>query len=280
MSEKVIMKRDLWKKVNLAHENLNEEKYPEMMFYLSAYLVNEQIDQDYMELANVLMNADVGKKIPKVIGNLIIAIYEFEIETNENALAMNNLGSLYYNGRLGKKDYETAMKYYSMSDKAGCALATENIAYNYFYGLGTDVDHSMAYKFFTKAAIMGRYGAMYKIGDMYRYGYYVDVDYNMTFRCYLQALELIKSDFVDMNPCYGSILYRIGDAYYEGIGVEKSLVDAMNYYQKAELALYEQISAGDQYHTDKVRYVIDKQQEIRMILNKQIQAKSGKNLLK
>lgn len=75
-------------------------------------------------------------------------------------------------------------------------------------------------------------------------------------------------DNEDMNVCIGSILYRIADAYYEGIGVEASLVVAMNYYQKAELALYEQIKGGEQYHMDKVQYVIDRQQEIREKLNK------------
>lgn len=270
MSEKYSMKNDLWQKVCKTHEKLNEKKYPEMLLYLNLFLVRDQINQDYMELANDLMNADVGKKIPKMVGDLIIAIYEYEIEVNEDELAMNNLGSLYYNGRLGKKDFEMAMKYYSMADKAGCSLATENIAYNYFYGLGTDVDYAMAHKYFTKAALMGRYGAMYKLGDMYRYGYYVDVDPKMAFRCYNQALELGSHDHVEMNVCLGSILYRIADAYYEGIGVEISLVAAMNYYQKAELALYEQIKAGDQYHTDKIQYVIDKQQEIREKLNKEL----------
>lgn len=267
---KMDIKNDLWQKVCKAHEKLNEEKNPEMMLYLNLFLVRDQINQDYMDLANNLMNADAGKKIPKMVGNLIIAIYEFEIEANEDELAMNNLGSLYYNGRLGKKDFEMAIKYYSMADKAGCSLATENIAYNYFYGLGTDVDYAMAHKYFTKAALMGRYGAMYKLGDMYRYGYYVDVDPKMAFRCYNQALELGSHDHVEMNVCLGSILYRIADAYYEGIGVEISLVAAMNYYQKAELALYEQIRGGDQYHTDKIQYVIDKQQEIREKLNKEL----------
>lgn len=70
--------------------------------------------------------------------------------------------------------------------------------------------------------------------------------------------------------CLGSILYRIADAYYEGVGFERSLVAAMDYYQKAELALYEQIRGGDQYHTDKNQYVIDKQQEIREKLNKEL----------
>ena len=90
------------------NENIDDETYG--MLYLNLFLVKDQINQDYMDLANNLMNADAGKKIPKMVGNLIIAIYEFEIEANEDELAMNNLGSLYYNGRLGKKDFEIAIK--------------------------------------------------------------------------------------------------------------------------------------------------------------------------
>ena len=61
MSEKN-NKNDLWQKVCKAHEKLNEEKYPEMMLYLNLFLVRDQINQDYMDLANNLMNADAGKE--------------------------------------------------------------------------------------------------------------------------------------------------------------------------------------------------------------------------
>jgi len=264
------VKDRLWQKACKAYEKTDGELYPEIKHLLGVFLVRDMANQDYMSLADELMYADTGKKIPKIIGSLIIAIYEREIEENENAWAMNNLGSFYYNGRLGKKNYELAMEYYSMADKAGCALGTENIAYNYYYGLGTEVDYAMAHKYFTKAAVLGRYEGMYKLGDMYRYGQYVDVEPKMVFECYTKALDLARCDHESANVCYGNILYRIADAYYEGIGVDVSLDAAMVYYQRAELALYEQIKGGDQYHIDKIKYVVDKQQEIREKLNNEL----------
>ena len=49
---KMDIKNDLWQKVCKAHEKLDEEKYPEMMLYLNLFLVKDQINQDYMDLAN------------------------------------------------------------------------------------------------------------------------------------------------------------------------------------------------------------------------------------
>lgn len=256
-------KNRLWQKACTAYEKIDGESYPETKHLIGAFLVRDIANQDYMGLADDLMYADTGKNIPKIIGSLIVTIYEYEIKENENAWAMNNLGSLYYNGRTGEKNYELAMKYYSMSDKAGCALGTENIAYNYYYGLGTEIDYAMAHKYFTKAAILGRYEGMYKLGDMYRYGHYVDVEPKMVFECYTKALDLARCDQESANVCFGNVFYRIADAYYEGIGVEPSLEIAMSYYQRAELALYEQIKGGDRYHMDKIKYVVDKQKEIR-----------------
>lgn len=272
MSEEkyVGMEEYLWRTICEAQEEVDAVDFPEMKLYINLFLVEGDVNPNYMWLADHLMTADIGKKMPDIIGDLIVSLYNYEIENNNNAMAMNNLGSLYYNGRRGRKDYEQAINYYEMADKAGCALATENLAYNYYYGLGTDIDYEKAYILFTKASLLGRYGARYKLGDMYRYGLYVDKDPKMVFKCYMQALDMCECEHEEIVKCTGSILYRIADAYYEGLGVTQSFLWAMKYYQKAELALYEQINAGDQYHIGKLEFVVKRQQKIHDILKENL----------
>lgn len=254
---------NIWKKVCEAQTSIDEDEYRQMKKSLDLFVARGNEQEDYMWLLGCLEAADIGKKFPKIVGELVVALYEYALDMDPDPVIINNFGSLYYNGRLGEIDYEKAMKYYDMADKAGCTIATKNLAYHYYYGFGTEVNYELAFKYFTKAALLGRYGAMAKLGDMYRYGYYVEKDPKMVFKCYTKALSMVKTDNEEFNKAFGSMLYRVADAYYEGIGVKPSLGEAMQYYHKAELALYEQIENGDKYNLDKLYYVIARQQEIR-----------------
>ena len=55
----------------------------------------------------------------------------------------------------------------------------------------------------------------------------------------------------------------MGDAFYEGIGTEVNLINALDCYLRAENGLYRQIIGGDIYNNDKIDYVIGRQQAIR-----------------
>lgn len=251
----------------MAH-GIDETKYPEMSDIINHFLVLETFNQDYLNLADELIEADKGKIMPKEIVKLVIRIYEYEVE-EKNALAANNLACLYYSGRIdGKEDYKNARKYYEIADKLGYSLATENLAYIFFYGFETEIDYAMAYKYFSKAALCGRYEAMYKLGDMFRYGYFVEKDENMAAKCYFESQELIKQDSMAFIKCYGGLYHRIADCYCEGIGVQKDLKTALHYYQLAETGYYEQIEAGDKYHMNQIKVVVECQKKIRKRLQK------------
>lgn len=249
-------------------EKYDESQYPEIINALNTFLGDTRTkDMDaYLFLADVLVDSDSGKKLPGLVVSLIVSIYETGIQVDRNITAMNNLGSFYYNGKAGKSNYKLALEYYSMADKEGEYIATENIGYMYYYGLGVEQSYEMAFRYFSKAALGGRYEAMFMLGDMYRYGQYVDKDPLMVFTYYEKSLGMLIDDSVINNKCFGSVYYRIGDAFFEGIGTEVNLLNALDCYLRAESGLYRQIIGGDKYNNDKIEYVIIRQQEIREML--------------
>ncbi len=248
--------------------SIDVEKYPEMSAAINRFLVLDAEDQDYKELAGQLMNADQSKNMPEEVIDFIRATYEYYMDKGD-ALAANDLGVLYYGGRVGgKPDYINARKYYEVADRLGYTLASENLAYIFYYGFGTEVDYEKAYLYFSKAALTGRYEATYKLGDMFRNGYYVEKNEKMTAYLYRRALDLVWKDEMSNEKFAGCVYQRVGDLYYEGIGVEKNDAEAFRYYQLAECYYYKQIAEGDNYHIDQVSVIIEKQKKLRKRLQK------------
>ena len=68
----------------------------------------------------------------------------------------------------------------------------------------------------------------------------------------------------------GCVYQRVGDLFYEGIGVEQNDAEALRYYQLAEGYYYKQIAEGDRYHFDQVKVVIEKQKKLRKRLQKRL----------
>lgn len=249
---------------------IDEEQYPEMSGFINRFLVLDSNDQDYKVLAGDLMNADQGKVMPEEVVDFIRATYEYYMDKGD-ALATNDLGVLYYGGRVGgKPDYVNARKYYEVADRLGYTLASENLAYIFYYGFGTEVNYEKAYLYFSKAALWGRYEASYKIGDMFRNGYYVEKNDKMTAFFYRRALDLVWKDDMGLQKNVGCVYQRVGDLFYEGIGVEQNDAEAFRYYQLAEGYYYKQIEEGDRYHFDQVKVVIEKQKKLRKRLQKRL----------
>ena len=250
--------------------SIDENQYPEMSDIINHFLILDPEDQDYKDLADRLMNADASKRIPEEVVDFIKASYEYYIEKGD-ALAANNLGALYYSGRIsGDPEYEEAREYYEVADRLGYTLASENLGYIFYYGFGTDIDYTKAYLYFSKAALTGRYEATYKIGDMFRNGFYVEKSEKMTAFFYRRALELVWKDETSYHKYLGCVYQRIGDLFYEGIGVEQNNEEAFRYYQLAEGYYYKQIEEGDKYHKDQIQVVIEKQKKLRKRLQKTI----------
>ena len=249
---------------------IDEEQYPEMSGFINRFLVLDSNDQDYKVLAGDLMNADQGKVMPEEVVDYIRATYEYYMDKGD-ALAANDLGVLYYGGRVGgKPDYVNARKYYEVADRLGYTLASENLAYIFYYGFGTEVNYEKAYLYFSKAALWGRHEASYKLGDMFRNGFYVEKNDKMTAFFYRRALDLVWKDDMGLQKNVGCVYQRVGDLFYEGIGVEQNDAEAFRYYQLAEGYYYKQIEEGDRYHFDQVKVVIEKQKKLRKRLQKRL----------
>ena len=228
------------------------------------------------ELALRLDTADMTKSIPDSVVKVIVELYEYAAESgiyDEQGAAYNNIGSLYYNGRTGAKDYKKAIHYYQKSDACGYRLASENLAFCYYYGFGTEIDYEKAYYYFSKAALAGRYEAMYKIGDMFRYGYYVEVDENMVRVSYMKAEQMMR-DAWDTEGATGvrtgSVYLRLGDMYYEGIGLSKDCDRAYECYQRAERGIYSQMRNGDPYSRNDLKKVEERLRELQKILKDEL----------
>ena len=250
--------------------NIDAAQYPEMAGAINRFLVLDPEDKDYKELASQLMNADRFKILPEEVVDFIKAAYEYYMAKGD-ALAANDLGVLYYGGRVGgKPDYVNARKYYEVADRLGYTLASENLGYIFYYGFGTEIDYAKAYMYFTKAALTGRYEATYKLGDMFRNGYYVEKNDKMTAFFYRRALDLVWDDEMSSMKYAGCVYQRMGDLFYEGIGVKKDDAEAFYYYQHAEGYYYKQIAEGDNYHIDQVKVVIERQKKLRRRLQKKL----------
>ena len=250
-------------------------------------IVNETKDTDYAQTCDVAMktlssddgsmtifdvayalhNSDADKKMPASVFEYLKTVYQIGIDEG-NPICMNNLGSLYYTGRCGVQSYKKAREYYEMAVKTGYPLPAENLGYVYYYGRDTEVDYEKAYMYFSMAALQGQVEATYKVGDMFRYGFYVDKSPTTAFTLYNKAFE--EAGNMEDCDCFGNILKRMGDAFYEGIGVDTNNTCALMFYQRAEQHFYTQIMGGDQYAQKDLEYVIKIQSKIRKQISKEL----------
>lgn len=244
--------------------SLRKDQNPELYRQINR-IINDPSDYGDFDLAYDLDTADLTKALPANVASFIKTHYlrAAEKDKEKRGIAYNNLGSLYYNGRTGRKDHSKAIRYYTLAEENGYRLAAENLAFCYYYGSGTTIDYEKAYYYFSKAALSDRYEAMYMLGDMFRYGYYVDKDPDMVRRSYIKAEQLIRYNYDAIGTRKGSVYRRLGDMYYEGIGVDIDYNKAYECYQRAEIGYYNQVRYGDQYNKTPQHQVQERLAELR-----------------
>jgi len=79
--------------------------------------------------------------------NKAIELLKNAIEIDENPLAENHLGSLYYNGKILKQNYKIAAEHFERAAKQGNLDAMNNagICYEYGQGVSKSLDKSKEY---------------------------------------------------------------------------------------------------------------------------------------
>lgn len=254
------------KRVKELLEVVDKEKYPETYNSLEAFV--DAWFEDLCYFWGNVMESDKKSPLEPNVAKLIEEILLDEIKEN-NHNAMCDLGSLYYNGRLnGVKDYKKAVYYYEMSAKLGNRQATENLGYCYYHGRLGEPDYKKAYHYFVKGALDRHMVSLYKVGDMYKNGLYVEKDEKEAYLIFKYCSESLD-EYQEKD--FGADIYiRLADCYYNGSGIDKDLVLALEYYQKAERFYYPRILDGDFMYKKQYERSITMQQLVREELKKEI----------
>lgn len=244
----------------------SEEDYPETYGILTETLEREH-EFSMRDVLIALFNADVTEVMAPAVGEFMEKNLTKAIKNGDMDSACD-LGSLYYTGRIGVRDFSKALNYYTLSANGGNMQAAENLGYCYYYGRATEKDYEKAFHWFALGAFLGRLTSLYKIGDMYRYGLYVPQDNGEAFSIYNRCLKTLTDE--DMPICGADIFIRIGDCFFEEIGVEQDLIGALHYYQMAERLFYERMAQGDFMIQKQYQKSIDRGNEVRELLQKEL----------
>lgn len=174
--------------------------------------IEAQLDLGYMYLYGVNgVKADYKQAL---------AYYEQAAE-KKNAVALNNLGSLYFNGLGTKVDYPTAIKYFDEAARLGSNDAAVNLAIIY---LGSDpqtkskADFEKIYKLLEQAQTTNN-TEKFLLGYSYYKGFLVSPDYK-------KAFLLIKAA---ADAKYDEAQYVLSDFYINGWGTPKNYNRAVQY---------------------------------------------------
>jgi len=141
------------------------------------------------------------------------------------AEAQNRLGRRYEDGDGVTKNYEKAFKLYSQSAKCEHEFAQSNLGRMYEEGLAVKQDILKAISLYKSAATQGHAWSQNKLGSLLVRGEYdVPVDQ-------VEALKWFKKA---SDQGYMPGKFNIGLAYYNGNGIDKDYIKAIEYYEQVE----------------------------------------------
>ena len=188
--------------------------------------------------------------------------YQKAIEWYTKSAAQNDsdaqwsLGRIYEFGYGVRKDIDTAIYWYSRSAENHNSIGQTALASMYEDGTGVKQDFQRAVELYTCASNQGYPPAHRKLGELYVCGTGVEknIDYaidlftnavnaghNLAICLLGIAYEEEKNDFVQAKYWYekgaeqndSDCMYSLGHLYEKGLGVEKSLSQAIELYHKA-----------------------------------------------
>ncbi len=122
--------------------------------------------------------------------NVNQAIYWLEKAANQNqANAMTELGEMYQEGDLVKRDIKKAIYWYEKASELEEKVALEKLGIIYMFGDGVDVDKEKAFKLIKSAASLGQVTSQIKLGIMFKDGIGCPKDKNATYYWWETALK-------------------------------------------------------------------------------------------
>jgi len=141
-----------------------------------------------------------------------------------NKIALNNLGSLYFNGIGTEVDYLKAAALFSQAAKAGSDDAALNLAFIYLSSSDEQENLNEAVRLFDQAAKAGNNTAKFMLGYIYYKGFRVQPDYQ-------KAINLIK-DAAAAN--FDEAQYVLALMYINGHGIAQNYGKAVKYLRQAQ----------------------------------------------
>ncbi len=203
--------------------------------------VEAQLDLGYMYLYGV-NGANIDYKQ---------SLHYYELAANSgNAIALNNLGSLHFNGIGTEVNYAKAIGFFKEASKLGSDDASVNLAIIY---LGDNNSNSHPDTYATVFKLLNKAKnnsiAKYLIGYSHYVGFWVEKDLK-------KAFELIK-DVAD-NDLYDEAQYVLAEFYINGLATPKNYNKAVTYLTNASNQGYPDAvyKLGDIY-ADGVMYTRD-----------------------
>lgn len=145
-------------------------------------------------------------------------------ESGTSVSAVNDLGCMYASGIGIRSNMKMAVAYFMEASMKKNLFAMLNMAQLYQDGIGVEKDVEKARNLYMQAYEQGYTDAMVMCGDTYLISMGENgPDYNKAFDCYLKAVY---------KRCPYAF-YRLGWLYREGLGTEKNVDKAWEYYQRA-----------------------------------------------
>jgi TPR repeat protein len=150
--------------------------------------------------------------------------YSMAAEQND-LVALNNMGSLYYNGIGVDKDRKKALEMFQKASNLGNSESSVNLGFIYLTGNGATIDNKQAMVLCYKAAKEGYPTGQFMTGCAYYKGFVVPKDTK-------KAFEMIKAaanvNFADAN-------YILALMYMEGVGTTKNYGNAVRQFSRAAM---------------------------------------------
>lgn len=150
--------------------------------------------------------------------------YEMAAE-QDNPIALNNIGSLYFNGIGVEKNRSKSLEYFKKSAELGNDNAATNLAFIYLTGNNNSERNKKAMQLFQQAAKSGNKLAKFMLGYAYYKGFVVERDN-------YAAFALIK-DAADEGSEFDEAQYILAQMYANGYGTVQNYVNSVSYYTKA-----------------------------------------------
>lgn len=152
------------------------------------------------------------------------AFHYYELAANQNSpIALNNLGSLYFNGIGTERNYQKAADLFLKAAQNGSDDAAVNLAFIYLSSDDTNQRHNNALKLLEESAKVGNNTAKFMLGYAYYKGYIKDQDYYKAFKLFKESADA-KFDIAQ---------YMLGYMYSKGYGISKNYGNAVKNFRLA-----------------------------------------------